>query len=129
MDVRLMRILMRKSKFVLFPLLGASLLLLIVVRTPLGTSVESAYNQIRILIDIMEHIETNYVEDVDLKELVYGAAHGMVRTLDPFSQFLPPESLRDMKIETEGEFGGIGIRVHVAEDGWLTVIKIGKAHI
>ncbi|MBI4669498.1 MAG: PDZ domain-containing protein [Elusimicrobia bacterium] len=83
---------------------------------------ESPYEKIRILIDILDQVQTNYVETVELKDLVYGAARGIVQTLDPFSQFLLPEALKDMKIETEGEFGGIGIKVMIGEDGWLTVI-------
>ncbi|MBI4064370.1 MAG: S41 family peptidase [Elusimicrobia bacterium] len=88
----------------------------------IGVSEDSPYEQVRILVDILDQVMTNYVEEVDLKDLVYGAASGMLRTLDPFSQFLPPEALKEMKVETEGEFGGIGIRVGIGEDGWLTVV-------
>ncbi|MBI4370634.1 MAG: S41 family peptidase [Elusimicrobia bacterium] len=88
----------------------------------LGVSSDSAYEKIRILIEMFDHIEENYVEEVEFQDLIYGAAAGMVRTLDPFSQFLKPEALKEMKVETEGAFGGIGIRVNIGEDGWLTVV-------
>lgn len=84
---------------------------------------ESDYEKIRVLVDILEQVQTNYVEEIKLSELVYGAAHGIVRTLDPFSQFLPPDNLKEMRVETEGEFGGVGIRIAMGEDGWLTVIS------
>lgn len=106
----------------LYPLVVALSLLAVSAGYNLGVSAESAYEKIRILVDILDQIQTNYVEAVEIKELVYGAAAGMVKTLDPFSQFLPPENLKEMKVETEGEFGGIGIRVGVGEDGWLTVV-------
>ena len=111
----------RRKKY-LFPFVAVLSLLAVSVGYNLGVSAESAYEKIRILVDILDQVQTNYVESVEIKELIYGAASGMVRTLDPFSQFLPPENLKEMKVETEGEFGGIGIRVGIGEDGWLTVI-------
>lgn len=112
----------KSKRFLLLSTVGAAALFFATVRTNLGTSVESAYEQMRILVDILDHVQNSYVEKVELKDLIYGAASGIVKTLDPFSQFLPPQALNDMKIETEGEFGGIGIRVHISDEGWLTVI-------
>jgi len=83
--------------------------------------VNDNYEQIRLLVDILQHIENQYVETVERKNLVYGAAAGMVRTLDPFSQFLEPEAHKEMRTETEGQFGGLGIRIAI-RDGWLVVI-------
>jgi len=84
-------------------------------------SVDKTYEQLKILIDILDYIKENYVEDVETKKLIYGAASGMVKTLDPFSQFMDPELHKDIKSETEGQFGGLGIRIGMRED-WLTVI-------
>ena len=84
-------------------------------------SVDKTYEQLKILIDILDYIKENYVEDVETKKLIYGAAAGMVKTLDPFSQFMDPELHKDIKTETEGQFGGLGIRIGMRED-WLTVI-------
>ena len=88
-----------------------------------ATEPESDYEKIRVLMDVLEQVQTNYVEEINFKELVYSAAGGVVHTLDPFSQFMPPAGLKEMRVETEGEFGGIGIRIGVGEDGWLTVIS------
>lgn len=110
-----------EKKFTSFIAIGA-LLLFVGVATNLGFSSQSAYTKLRLLVDMLEHIQNDYVEEVELQDLVYGAARGMAQTLDPFSQFLPPRDLKEMRTETEGEFGGIGIRVAIGEDGWLTVI-------
>ncbi|MBI2070227.1 MAG: S41 family peptidase [Elusimicrobia bacterium] len=111
-----------KKKYTFYSIIAGLALVLGTAGYNLGLSGESAYEKIRILVDIIDQIQNNYVESVEVKDLVYGAATGLVRTLDPFSQFLPPEALKEMKVETEGEFGGIGIRVAIGEDSWLTVV-------
>jgi carboxyl-terminal processing protease len=88
---------------------------------PVRSNVNQTYEQIKLLIDVLQHVREQYVSEVDQKSLIYGAAAGMVRTLDPFSQFLEPEAHKEMKTETSGQFGGLGIRIAV-RDGWLTVI-------
>jgi len=82
---------------------------------------DKTYEQMKQLVDVLGYIQDNYVDEVDTQKLVYGAAEGMVRTLDPFSQFLEPEMNREMKNETEGQFGGVGLRLNV-KDEWLTVL-------
>src|SRR5438128_1019624 len=88
---------------------------------PAKTPADKTYEQMKLLVDVLGYIQDNYVEDVDSQKLVYGAAEGMVRTLDPFSQFLVPEMNREMKTETEGQFGGVGLRLNL-KDEWLTVL-------
>ena len=88
---------------------------------PPKTAADNTYEQMKLLVDVLGYIQDNYVEEVDSQKLVYGAAEGMVRTLDPFSQFLPPEMNREMKTETEGQFGGVGLRLNL-KDEWLTVL-------
>jgi carboxyl-terminal processing protease len=88
---------------------------------PVRSGVEQTYESLKLVVDVLQHIQTQYVEEKDPKALVYGAAKGMVQTLDPFSQFMEPDQYKDMKTETQGAFGGLGIRVGV-RDGWLMVI-------
>lgn len=88
---------------------------------PACATPDRTYEQLKILVDVLDYVQQNYVEDPDAQKLIYGAASGMVRTLDPFSQFLEPELHKELKTETEGEFGGLGIRVGFKDD-WLTVI-------
>ncbi|MBU2530562.1 MAG: S41 family peptidase, partial [Elusimicrobia bacterium] len=84
-------------------------------------AVDKTYQQLKVLVDVLEIISENYVEQIDTQKLVYGAARGMVKELDDFSQFMEPEVYTRVKSDTEGEFGGIGIRVDI-RDGWLTVV-------
>jgi len=79
------------------------------------------YEHIKILIDVIDLVQNNYVDEVNIKTLVYGAAAGIVKTLDPFSQFMEPQAHKNLKVETEGKFGGLGIRIAIREE-WLTVI-------
>lgn len=86
-----------------------------------SASVDKTYEQLKLIVDILDYIKENYVEEVQTKDLIYGAARGMVGALDPFSQFMDPELHKDVKTETEGQFGGLGIRIGM-RDEWLTVI-------
>jgi len=81
----------------------------------------SPYHKLDIITRVLTYIENNYVEEVSQEELVYGAVKGMVRALDPHSGFLTPEEYKDIKVETQGEFGGIGVEVEF-RDGRLMVI-------
>ncbi len=86
-----------------------------------AASADKTYQQLKVLIDILDYIQQNYVDPVDTKKLIRGAEAGMVRTLDPFSQYMDPEQNREIETETEGDFGGLGIRVG-EQDDWLTII-------
>lgn len=80
------------------------------------------YDDIALFGRVINFIEKQYVEKVNTKELVYGAIKGMLETLDPHSNFMPPEVYKQLKTDTAGKFGGLGIEVWVNKDGVLTVI-------
>ena len=82
----------------------------------------SDYESIELFTDVMAIIKKSYVEDVDTKKLVYGAINGMLSSLDPHSSFMPPDTYKEMKIDTKGAFGGLGIEISI-KDGVLTVIS------
>jgi len=82
---------------------------------------DEIYQQIKLLSEVFTLIKDNYVEPVETQKLIYGACEGMVSKLDPFSQFMDPTAHEMMKSETEGEFGGLGIRIAI-RDGVLTVV-------
>jgi carboxyl-terminal processing protease len=82
----------------------------------------SDYESIELFTDVMAIIKKSYVEDVDTKKLVYGAINGMLTSLDPHSSFMPPETYKEMKIDTKGAFGGLGIEISI-KDSFLTVIS------
>ena len=82
----------------------------------------SVYEQLELFGDIFERIRQEYVEEVDDKDLIESAIDGMLRSLDPHSSFLSAEDAADMRIQTRGEFGGLGIEV-TQEDGWVKVVS------
>lgn len=98
--------------------------LVIINNKPIQGVVEKGgeiYEQIKLLSEVLTLVRDNYVEPVDAKELIYGACEGIVNKLDPFSQFMDPTAHEMMKSETEGKFGGLGIRIAIRE-GRLTVV-------
>jgi carboxyl-terminal processing protease len=68
-------------------------------------------------------VQSEYVEKVPSEELVYGALKGMLNELDPHSQFMPPDTYRELRVETEGHFGGLGIVIQLDENKVLTVVS------
>ena len=82
----------------------------------------SDYESIELFTDVMSIIKKSYVEEVDTKKLIYGAINGMLSSLDPHSSFMPPDTYKEMKIDTKGAFGGLGIEISI-KDGVLTVIS------
>ncbi|RME23193.1 MAG: PDZ domain-containing protein, partial [Deltaproteobacteria bacterium] len=70
----------------------------------------------------MRFIADNLPSDVDPKDVEFAAIDGMLSTLDPHSNLLPPELFREMTLKTTGEFGGLGIRITI-RDGALTIIS------
>jgi len=83
---------------------------------------DELFRQVSIFADALAIIETDYVDDVKPKDMIYGALKGMLSSLDPHSQFLDPENYNELKVDTEGKFGGIGIEITV-QDGLLTVVS------
>ncbi len=82
---------------------------------------DDTYAALRMMVDIMEIIDNKYVENTQPKELVIGAIKGLVRTLDPYSQFMDEKDYKEMKTETQGSYGGVGLRITMQDDE-LTVV-------
>jgi carboxyl-terminal processing protease len=83
---------------------------------------QDAYEDLKVFTEVLSYVEANYVEEVNPEKLVYGAIRGMLRTLDPHSSFMPPDVYREMQVETEGRFGGLGIEITIRDD-ILTVVS------
>ena len=83
---------------------------------------DDLYEQVELFANTISIIRNDYVASTQSKDLIYGALKGMLMSLDSHSQFMDPESYREMKVETEGKFGGIGIEITLKE-GILTVIS------
>ena len=79
------------------------------------------FKQVELFSDTLAIVQTDYVDEVKPKDLIYGALRGMLSSLDPHSQFMDPDTYNELKIDTEGKFGGLGIEITIA-DGLLTVV-------
>jgi len=82
---------------------------------------DDLYRQVELFSDTLAIIHNEYVDDKTSKDLIYGALKGMLASLDPYSQFMDPETYNDLKVDTQGKFGGLGIEI-TTKDGLLTVI-------
>ncbi|HKL04934.1 MAG TPA: S41 family peptidase [Roseovarius sp.] len=82
----------------------------------------SVYEQLDLFGDIFERIRSQYVEEVDEADLIEAAINGMLTSLDPHSSYMSPEAADDMRVQTRGEFGGLGIEV-TQEDGFVKVVS------
>ncbi|RKT32656.1 carboxyl-terminal processing protease [Roseovarius halotolerans] len=82
----------------------------------------NVYEQLDLFGDIFERIRSQYVEDVDESELIKAAINGMLTSLDPHSSYMSPDDAADMRVQTRGEFGGLGIEV-TQEEGFVKVVS------
>jgi carboxyl-terminal processing protease len=80
------------------------------------------YRQLNLFGDVFERVRAEYVEKVSDQELIESAINGMLTSLDPHSNFLTSKSYRDMRVQTKGEFGGLGIEVTM-ENGVIKVVS------
>jgi carboxyl-terminal processing protease len=114
-------------KFVMAALGGtlASIVLTTQVAGPLvaqEAGKATVYEQLDLFGDIFERIRSQYVEEVDEGKLIEAAINGMLTSLDPHSSYLAPDAFDDMRVQTRGEFGGLGIEV-TQEEGFIKVVS------
>ncbi|MEM1101669.1 MAG: PDZ domain-containing protein, partial [Pseudomonadota bacterium] len=81
----------------------------------------NVYEQLDLFGDIFQRIRAQYVEEVGSEELIEAAIDGMLTSLDPHSSYLSPDDAADMRVQTRGEFGGLGIEV-TQEEGFVKVV-------
>jgi carboxyl-terminal processing protease len=79
------------------------------------------YKELDLFTKVLNLVQDDYVEKPEDKEMVYGAIRGLLSTLDPHSVFMTPEAYRELKVDTEGRFGGVGLEVTV-KNNVLTVV-------
>src|SRR6266849_4395192 len=87
---------------------------------PSNTS--DSYKQLDLFGDVFELVRADYVDDVSDETLIEGAINGMLTSLDPHSNYLNSKNFNDMKVQTRGEFGGLGIEVSM-ENGLVKVVS------
>lgn len=78
-------------------------------------------DELRTFTEVFARIKSDYVEPVEDKKLLEDSIQGMLAGLDPHSSYLDADSFRDVRIETEGQFGGLGIEVTM-ENGFVKVV-------
>jgi len=82
----------------------------------------SVYEQLDLFGDIFERIRSQYVEPVDEGKMIEAAINGMLTSLDPHSSYMSADAFADMRVQTRGEFGGLGIEV-TQQDGFIKVVS------
>lgn len=87
-----------------------------------STVSKSTYEHLSLFGDIFDRIREKYVEEVNDEELIRAAINGMLTSLDPHSSYLPPSDFDQMKVQTRGEFGGLGIEV-TQDEGYVKVVS------
>lgn len=93
----------------------------------LGRSLVSAvdrgtYENLEAFTSVLAIVQKNYVEETATQELIEGAIDGMLSALDPHSAYLTPDSYKELQVDTEGSFGGLGIEITIRDDV-LTVVS------
>ena len=90
---------------------------------PIATkSEEDIYKKIDLFSEVLNKINSQYVDDIDQSEVMDAAINGVLQSLDPYSAYMTPEMFTNMATETSGEFGGLGIEVGM-EAGVVKVIS------
>ncbi len=80
------------------------------------------YRLLELFGDVFERVRSDYVEETSEEELVEAAIQGMLQSLDPHSSYLNKKTFKDMRVQTKGEFGGLGIEVTM-EGGYVKVVS------
>lgn len=104
---------------------GLALLLILGAVTVAGAVknfATEAAGPMNIFTDAIAIVHSKYVEELKLDEMVYSALEGMLTKLDPHSSFMRPEAMREMEIDTEGEFEGLGIEITL-RDSYIMIIS------
>jgi carboxyl-terminal processing protease len=83
---------------------------------------QDTYKELKLFGDVLQLVRTDYVGKISDEKLVEGAINGMLTALDPHSNYLNAKNFDDMKVQTRGEFGGLGIEVSM-ENGLVKVVS------
>ena len=87
-----------------------------------STKDKNVYKDIKTFNEVFDMVRKNYVDEVDTAKLMQGAINGMIKSLDPHSSFMTPDLYKELEVETQGQFGGLGIEIMIIKDV-LTVVS------
>jgi carboxyl-terminal processing protease len=85
---------------------------------------DDTYSYLETFNQVLSIVQRDYVKEVDAKKLIYGAIRGMLKTLDPHTQFYSKEEFDQMREDLSGEFGGLGIHISVKESKLIVIAPI-----
>ena len=97
------------------------LLLALPLALPVPALAEVPLEKIQVFAEVFERIRSSYVEEISDEALLDSAIRGMLNDLDPHSSYLPPTDFEDIREDTRGEFGGLGIEV-ARDNGLIRVV-------
>jgi carboxyl-terminal processing protease len=83
---------------------------------------KNVYKDIKLFNEVYDMVKKNYVDEINSTTLIQGAINGMVKSLDPHSSFMTPDLYKELEVETQGHFGGIGIEITLLKD-ILTIVS------
>ena len=107
----------KASLLVAGALLGATAMSVIYsAGVPASAAGNSTYKELSVFGDVFERVRAQYVTPPDEKKLIEAAINGMLTSLDPHSSFMNADQAADMRTQTKGEFGGLGIEVTMDKD-------------
>ena len=108
----------------LFKLINIFIFILIILSKPSYSANDETtiYEKIDIFSDVLDKINKEYVDEINLNDVMDAAINGVLQSLDPYSAYMSPETFESMRTETSGEFGGLGIEVSM-EAGVVKVIS------
>ncbi|WP_411036276.1 S41 family peptidase [Shinella sp. BYT-45] len=112
----------RASLVLVGALMGATAMSVInTVTLPAEAAGSSTYRELSIFGDVFERVRAQYVTPPKEDQLIENAINGMLTSLDPHSSYMNAKDAEDMRTQTRGEFGGLGIEVTM-EDELVKVI-------
>ncbi len=111
-----------KLIYINFILLILFFIIIGVSNSPKVLALSNAYENLKIFSEVLSLVQKNYVTEVNTEELIQGSIKGMLRELDPHTSYMPKESYKEMQVETEGKFGGLGIEITIKDD-ILTIVS------
>jgi carboxyl-terminal processing protease len=83
---------------------------------------QNVYSQVRLFEEVVDHVSARFVDPVDRSRLYDSAIEGVLRDLgDPNTSFLPAQAYENLRIRTEGEYGGVGLEI-TERNGLITVV-------
>jgi len=118
------KVVQKKKRIIFYTLLVMVLLVggVLCLGTRAVVSGKESYEDLKIFSEVLSKVQNSYVDEFPVKDLVYGAIKGMLQTLDPHSSFMTPDMYKEMQVDTQGKFEGIGIEITI-RDGVLMVVS------